>query len=81
MEEERGNLSLWRYHVTWACGTRCSGAAAVSAHADADAHGALSHAHANRHRVHLHVRTCTDDALLPWWADCGKYNSAWRSTN
>lgn len=68
VEEQRGNFTVWRYRVRWACGARCTGEAHVAAEARAQA---PSHAHALRHLVTLHVRTCTG-GLLPWSDTCGE---------
>ncbi|CAB3223461.1 unnamed protein product [Arctia plantaginis] len=68
--EDDSNYTTWRYAVTYECGSRCAGRAAVEAHDEppraTPEHGAA----ARHHRVHVQLRACTTLPLLPWPVFC-----------
>ncbi|CAK1595658.1 unnamed protein product [Parnassius mnemosyne] len=70
VEEEAGNYTWWRYSVSYTCGARCTGRAAVW-HAAGDAAGGAAgdtprHGAAPAHRVRVLDSRCTRLPLLPW---------------
>ncbi|KAM3956960.1 uncharacterized protein ACR2FA_009083 [Aphomia sociella] len=66
VEEESSNYTAWRYSVTYECGARCVGRAAVLALEP-------RHGHAAAHRVRVRHSYCTALPLLPWPQFCDQF--------